>query len=383
MQTIDFGNFTVKINLNTPIAYGSFGIIYKGITDTGETVAVKKFRTVVGYDPTGEEIEIPFIPPKETTIDLVPLTNPYIVKYLAFKKPQSQLDFCYLAMEWLSGKELEIKKLPDISVVNFFTQVYNGLSTLHKFGYIHRDLKPSNIYDINGNYKIIDLDSALPIKQKLGGGIGTPGYAPREQFRTHTTVQKSDFYALGVILYELLTGVDIFAGKKPTELEQCNLINRGLLDLNLINPKWQNIISSLLIEDYKVRSGKAKIESFLSQQPKPILSTTPANIKQIIANATDNLNLSYKNLTNFPIEILQLPNLKYLYLQDNRLTALPDNLQLNNLKCLYLYGNQLSSLPDNLQLPNLETLDLRNNPNFDVNCKAIDKLKEQGVNIYV
>ena len=81
---------------------------------------------------------------------------------------------------------------------------------------LHRDLKPSNILlSRSGEVKIIDFGAAQidwAERTQVGGFVGSPAYMAPEQLEARTTSRATDVYALGVILYELLSGVHPFAG---------------------------------------------------------------------------------------------------------------------------------------------------------------------------
>ena len=93
---------------------------------------------------------------------------------------------------------------------------------MHKHGVVHRDLKPENIMvDDEDNIKLIDFGIAM--KETRGGSLtlsmspalGTPDYISPEQVKGQRGDQRSDVYALGVMLYEMLTGQPPFSGPNP------------------------------------------------------------------------------------------------------------------------------------------------------------------------
>ncbi len=117
-------------------------------------------------------------------------------------------------------------------VSDIFTQILNGLSVAHKSGLVHRDIKPQNIMLVNieGNehfVKILDfgLSKALgkiPDTSDLtakGLIMGTPKYMSPEQLRGSKDVDsRSDLYSVGTFLFEMITGVPLFAGKDTGEI---------------------------------------------------------------------------------------------------------------------------------------------------------------------
>jgi serine/threonine protein kinase len=131
----------------------------------------------------------------------------------------------YITMEYVPGEDLKsmIRMMGQLSperAVSIAKQVCEGLAEAHRLGVVHRDLKPQNIMiDKEGNARIMDFGIARSLKEKgiTGAGvmIGTPEYMPPEQVEGEEADQRSDIYALGVILYEMLTGKVPFEGDTP------------------------------------------------------------------------------------------------------------------------------------------------------------------------
>ncbi len=131
----------------------------------------------------------------------------------------------FITMEYVSGEDLKsfirrVGKLPSGKAITIAKQVCEGLVEAHKLGVIHRDLKPSNIMvDDEGNARIMDFGIARSLKAEgiTGEGviIGTPEYMSPEQVEGKEANQQSDIYALGVILYEMVTGQIPFEGDTP------------------------------------------------------------------------------------------------------------------------------------------------------------------------
>lgn len=102
-------------------------------------------------------------------------------------------------------------------------QVAKALEYVHAQGIVHRDIKPSNILftDTNASAKLADFGVATELEEALRSNaralvLGTPEYASPEQARGHADV-RADLYALGIVLYEMLSGAPPFQGKTPNE----------------------------------------------------------------------------------------------------------------------------------------------------------------------
>ncbi len=134
----------------------------------------------------------------------------------------------YIAMQFIEGGSLRDnlsdlakrgKLLPTDQALGIIQQVAEGLSVAHAAGIVHRDIKPSNILiREDGRPVVVDLGiAAVQGSQRLtmtGNLIGTPHYMSPEQVRQQPVDGRSDVYSLGVILFELLTGVRPFTAQE-------------------------------------------------------------------------------------------------------------------------------------------------------------------------
>jgi serine/threonine-protein kinase len=149
----------------------------------------------------------------------------------------------YLVLEFVDGITLhELMKrgaMPWRRAADIARQIACGLEAIHRLDIFHRDLKPRNIMVIEGTpdtVKIIDFGFAkVPLERftadateainvtARGMVFGTVGYmAPETAYGMHAVTAQSDLYALGVILYELLSGVHPFEPKEPRALFECH-----------------------------------------------------------------------------------------------------------------------------------------------------------------
>ena len=148
--------------------------------------------------------------------------------------------YVYLVMELLEGptlREILVKEAPieTARAISIMLQVAAAVAAAHEAGIIHRDLKPSNILvtlssDVPAVVKVLDFgvaklaahtldddEGAITLRQ-AGALIGTPRYMAPEQYNDHDLTPAADVYSLGVILYEMLTGMAPFTGSTTVEI---------------------------------------------------------------------------------------------------------------------------------------------------------------------
>jgi serine/threonine protein kinase len=132
----------------------------------------------------------------------------------------------YISMEYVDGEDLggllrRIGRLPGDKAVEIARKLCAGLAAAHAKGVLHRDLKPSNIMiDGRGQVLIMDFGLAAIADQVEGAEVrnGTPAYMAPEQLAGREVTERSDIYALGLVLYEIFTGQRAFttADRKAT-----------------------------------------------------------------------------------------------------------------------------------------------------------------------
>lgn len=146
------------------------------------------------------------------------IRNPHVVRLYDFGHVSGSL---YLVLEYSAGRTLHARLaaglLPLEEIVGIAKDVALGLTSIHGEGIIHRDLKPDNLWCAeNGRTKILDFGIArIEEGESLtaaGSFMGTPAYAAPEQFTGEPVDARADLYSLGVVLYELVTGINPFIG---------------------------------------------------------------------------------------------------------------------------------------------------------------------------
>ncbi|MBM4386242.1 MAG: serine/threonine protein kinase [Deltaproteobacteria bacterium] len=167
---------------------------------------------------------------------------------------QSRDGILYIAMEYLDGKPLRDLLVQDGSLpldrsIRIITQVADSLSEAHRVGIIHRDLKPENIFLTNMGeggsedyVKVLDFGIAKVFNMpgsthltKTGSIAGTPPYMSPEVIVGEKVDLRSDIYAMGIILYEMLAGIPPFLDETPMKVMMKHL-HEEIKPVSIINP---------------------------------------------------------------------------------------------------------------------------------------------------
>ncbi len=167
---------------------------------------------------------------------LVNIRHPTVVSVLAFGEEK---DFQYLAMEYLEGQTLEqilvkYRQLGVLESLRIGLRIADALHACHEQGLVHRDLKPANIMVKLAKdatkfvdwLKLIDFGLTLKTGEKSEAAMGTPQYIAPEQALNEATGPQTDIYALGVILFEMLTGQLPYTENDTVALLQAHLSKR-------------------------------------------------------------------------------------------------------------------------------------------------------------
>jgi serine/threonine protein kinase len=167
---------------------------------------------------------------------LVNIRHPTVVSVLAFGEEK---DFQYLAMEYLEGQTLEqilvkYRQLGVLESLRIGLRIADALHACHEQGLVHRDLKPANVMVKLAKdatkfvdwLKLIDFGLTLKTGEKSEAAMGTPQYIAPEQALNEATGPQTDIYALGVILFEMLTGQLPYTENDTVALLQAHLSKR-------------------------------------------------------------------------------------------------------------------------------------------------------------
>jgi serine/threonine-protein kinase len=194
------------------------------------------------------------------------LSHPHIVTVHDAGEDNGQL---YIIMEYISGGTLKQRMaaaMPLKDVTRVVHEVASALSYAHSMGIVHRDVKPVNVLmDGSGRAVLSDFGIAKVLETSAalthaGAGVGTPEYMSPEQCRGAPVDARADIYALGVMLYEMLTGRTPFQADNYTALAHSHIYEPVPPPSRLnprISPAVQSVILKALEKDPADRFQKA------------------------------------------------------------------------------------------------------------------------------
>jgi serine/threonine-protein kinase len=198
----------------------------------------------------------------------------------------------YLVMRLLPGHSLDDRiaegKLPAAEAARIALECARALAAAHAVGVVHRDIKPANILlDANGNATVTDFGIALvtsrPARERLGSTAGTPHYMSPEQSLGEQVDGRSDVYALGVVLYEMLTGTRPFQGRNAAEV-LAKHVAAPIPKLSDREPQTPaalvRLVDRMLAKDPAGRPTAAELVTELTAASTPDALLTPSQVRR-------------------------------------------------------------------------------------------------------
>lgn len=187
------------------------------------------------------------------------LSHPNLVKLVDFVENNGRY---YLIMEFIDGTPMDLYlntvtgPMSEEVLVPMFMQVLSTVAYLHHQKILHLDIKPNNIMILNDrSIKVIDLGISAKITDRNIKKAGTPPFMAPEQIKNHYPGFYTDIFALGVTLFNMVTGRLPFRGSATEILDQnCMSSRPNILDFYPgANPKYQAIIERAMNPDKNIR----------------------------------------------------------------------------------------------------------------------------------
>ena len=255
-----------RYTIQRGLGIGGFGEVYFAISDAGKEVAIKKIQRNL-------EIEL------RGVSHCLNLKHTNLISLFDVCRDETQA--WWVVMEYVAGASLREALdrnptgLTDAETRRWFTGAARGVSHLHREGLVHRDLKPGNLFDDYGVVKVGDYGLSKFISESRRGGqtesVGTFHYMAPEIGRGEYG-REIDLYALGVILYEMLTGRLPFDGETAHEIIVKHLSSHP--DLTGIAQPYRDVIEKALRKDPRERwtSASAMLDA-INGDSVPLVAT--------------------------------------------------------------------------------------------------------------
>ncbi|GAA1147202.1 protein kinase domain-containing protein [Nesterenkonia lutea] len=177
----------------------------------------------------------------------------------------------YLVMEYVPGATLRTllkhgAMTPRLALT-YMDSILQGLAAAHRAGLVHRDIKPENVLvSHDGRIKLADLGLARAATHHSGTStlMGTVAYISPELLSGEGADERSDIYAIGILLYEMLTGVQPFTGDSPVRVA------------------YQHVNSTVPVPSAQVQGLAAELDDLVSISTRPEVALRPKNADELL-----------------------------------------------------------------------------------------------------
>lgn len=281
------------------IGVGGFGEVYFATSDAGKEVALKRVQRNLDVEIRGVT--------QCLNLKHANLISIYDIRYDDFGEG-------WVVMEYVAGESLKDvldrnpNGMPTDEIAYWFTGIASGVAYLHDHGIVHRDLKPGNIFSDEGIVKIGDygLSKFISCSRRSGQteSVGTFHYMAPE-IGKGVYGKEIDVYALGIMLFELLTGRVPFDGESSQEIIMKHLTADP--DLSVVSPRFARVIERALFKDPAKRYSRVSDmlhalqfgESFANPatEPRGAGATAPPIVAEpVLADADGTLYINEEGI---------------------------------------------------------------------------------------
>lgn len=323
-----------RYELRRILGKGAMGVVYEGFDPTlGRRVAIKTILKSAVIDEETERAYLARFAREARAVGR--LNHPHIVQVYDFGE---QGEVAYLVMEFIEGRELREffdagERFELTESVRIMGELLDALHVAHEAGVIHRDVKPANVMlDAQRRVKLADFGVARiqdgTDRSRAGTLVGTPAFMSPEQVTGGRIDRRTDVFSAGIVLYQLLTGEQPFAGdgawtiaKKITQDEP----PRPSTIAASVSPTFDQIINRALAKKPEQRFAsasefavalRAALEGQVVADSGPRASDTELEFWRAIQNSTD--------AGEYQVYLQKFPKGAYAELARIRIARLPD-----------------------------------------------------------
>ncbi|CAG9321037.1 unnamed protein product [Blepharisma stoltei] len=188
------------------------------------------------------------------------IRHPFLINLLGFSQDDRYL---YFALEYIKGGELymrihESSRLEPEHAKLYVAQITLMFEYLHSINIIYRDLKPENLLiNDDGYLKLIDFGYAKIVEGRTYTLCGTPEYLAPEILMNRGYGKSVDYWALGILIYEMLSGIDPFSDEDPMAVYQKILKGKFRFPIDF-DRRAKSLVKHLLVADINKRYGTMK-----------------------------------------------------------------------------------------------------------------------------
>jgi tRNA A-37 threonylcarbamoyl transferase component Bud32 len=236
-----------RYRLDAQIGAGGMSTVYRAFDTTLERrVAVKLMHREIASD--SDQLER-F---RREARSVAQLSHPHIVGVIDAGEEDGRP---YIVFEYVEGETLKDRirrmgRLPIDEAIAYSIEIARALGAAHARGIVHRDIKPQNVLvDEEGSAKVTDFGIARSLDEEGltadGRVLGTTDYVSPEQALGHDVDGQSDIYALGVVLYEMLTGDVPFHGENQVSVAMKH-VREDLPDVQVMRPEVSARLAAVL-----------------------------------------------------------------------------------------------------------------------------------------
>ena len=263
------------------VGRGGFGEVYFAVSDAGKEVALKLIRRNLDVELRG-------------VTQCLNLKHHNLVALYDIRSDEH--DDRWVVMEYVSGESLEDaidrhpQGMPIELAMRWFEGIASGVAYLHDHGIVHRDLKPANIFVDEDVVKIGDygLSKFISCSRRSGQteSVGTVHYMAPE-IANGRYGKEIDTYALGIILYEMLTGHVPFEGESVGEVLMKHLTAEP--DLSVLDEPYREIVRGAMTKDpdTRIQSVAEMRERLPRMNVQPRFATAADAAKPVVAHASE------------------------------------------------------------------------------------------------